>query len=63
MISRHAYFITSVNHHHTNEQILALLEQLVAQNHALTRQVAALQSKLALMEHKIDQIAEEAGLI
>jgi hypothetical protein len=29
----------------------------------LTRKVDALQSKLALMEHKIDQIAEEAGLI
>jgi cell division protein FtsB len=63
MISRHAYFITSVNHHHTNEQILALLEQLVAQNHELSRQVAALQAKVAVLEHKIDQIAEEAGLI
>ncbi len=63
MIFTHAFFHHPVNHHHTNEQILALLAQLVAQNHELSRQVATLQAKVAVLEHKIDQIAEEAGLI
>jgi len=52
-----------VNHITSNEQILALLQQLAAQNAELLRQVAELQAKTALLEHKIDSIAEEAGLI
>ena len=52
-----------MNNHTSNEQILALLQQLVAQNAALLQQVAELQAKTDLLEHKIDSIAEEAGLI
>ena len=47
----------------SNEQIFALLQQLAAQNAALLQQVAELQAKTALLEHKLDLIAEEAGLI
>jgi hypothetical protein len=57
MTAPHAPFITLVNNNISNEQILALLQQLVAQNAALLQQVAD------LLEHKIDSIAEEAGLI
>jgi len=57
MTAPHASFITLVKNNISNEQILALLQQLVAQNAALLQQVADLQ------EHKIDSIAEEAGLI
>ena len=63
MIAPHASFITLVNNNISNEQILALLQQLVAQNAALLQQVAELQAKTDLLEHKIDSIAEEAGLI
>ena len=63
MTAPHASFITLVNNHTSNEQILALLQQLVAQNDALLQQVAELQAKTDLLEHKIDSIAEEAGLI
>jgi cell division protein FtsB len=52
-----------VNNHTSNEQILALLQQLVAQNAELSRKVTGLQVKLDLLEHKFDTIAEEAGLI
>ena len=48
---------------HNIEGIVALLQQLVAQNAALLQQVAELQAKTDLLEHKIDSIAEEAGLI
>ena len=47
----------------TNEQIVELLQQLVAQNDALAREIAAVRAKLELLEHKIDWIADEAGLI
>ena len=63
MTAPHASCITNVNNHTSNEQILALLQQLVAQNDALLQQVAELQAKTDLLEHKIDSIAEEAGLI
>jgi hypothetical protein len=63
MTAPHASFITLVNNNISNEQILALLQQLVAQNAALLQQVADLQAKTDLLEHKIDLIAEEAGLI
>ena len=63
MTAPHASFITLVNNNISNEQILALLQQLVAQNDALLQQVAELQAKTDLLEHKIDLIAEEAGLI
>ena len=63
MTAPHASFITLVNNNISNEQILALLQQLVAQNAALLQQVAELQAKPDLLEHKIDSIAEEAGLI
>ena len=63
MTAPHASFITLVNNIISNEQILALLQQLVAQNDALLQQVADLQAKTDLLEHKIDSIAEEAGLI
>jgi cell division protein FtsB len=52
-----------VNNHTSNEQILALLQQLVAQNEELARELAAVKAKLVLLEHKMDTIAEEAGLI
>jgi cell division protein FtsB len=52
-----------VNNHTSNEQILSLLKQLVAQNAELSRKVTDLQVKLDLLEHKFDTIAEEAGLI
>jgi cell division protein FtsB len=52
-----------VNNHTSNEQVLSLLQQLVAQNAELSRKVTDLQAKLDLLEHKIDSIAEEAGLI
>ena len=63
MTAPHATCITLVNNNTSNEQILALLQQLVAQNDALLQQVAELQAKTDLLEHKIDSIAEEAGLI
>ena len=63
MTAPHASFITLVNNNISNEQILALLQQLVAQNAALLQQVAELQAKTDLLEHKIDSIAEEAGWI
>ena len=63
MTAPHASFITLVNNNISNEQILALLQQLVAQNAALLQQVAELQAKTDLLEHKIDSRAEEAGLI
>jgi hypothetical protein len=52
-----------VNNIISNEQIFALLQQLAAQNAVLLQQVAELQAKTDLLEHKIDSIAEEAGLI
>jgi cell division protein FtsB len=63
MTAPHATCITNVNNNHSNEQILALLQQLAAQNAALLQQVAELQAKTDLLEHKLDLIAEEAGLI
>ena len=52
-----------MNNNTSNEQILSLLQQLVAQNAELSRKVTDLQAKLDLLEHKFDTIAEEAGLI
>ena len=52
-----------MNNNTSNEQILSLLKQLVAQNAELSRKVTDLQVKLDLLEHKFDTIAEEAGLI
>ena len=63
MTARHASFITLVNNIISNEQIFALLQQLAAQNAALLQQVADLQAKTDLLEHKLDLIAEETGLI
>ena len=63
MTAPHASFITLVNNIISNEQIFALLQQLAAQNAALLQQVAELQAKTDLLEHKLDLIAEEAGLI
>ena len=63
MTAPHASFIILVNTNNSNEQILALLQQLAAQNAALLQQVAELQAKTDLLEHKLDLIAEEAGLI
>ena len=63
MTAPHAPFITLVNNNISNEQILALLQQLVAQNEELAREVASLKAKLELLEHKLDTIAEEAGMI
>jgi cell division protein FtsB len=61
MNARHASFIITVNFHHQNEQIIALLQQLIAQNEELSKKVADLQAKVELLEHKFDTIAEEAG--
>ena len=63
MTAPHASFITLVNNIISNEQIFALLQQLATQNAELLQQVAELQAKTDLLEHKIDLIAEEAGLI
>ena len=63
MSVRHAPFITHVKTHQHNEGIVALLQQLVAQNEELARELAAVKAKLVLLEHKIDTIAEEAGWI
>ncbi len=52
-----------MNTHLSNEQILSLLQQLVAQNAELSRKVTDLQAKQDLLEYKLDTIAEEAGLI
>ena len=52
-----------MNNNTSNEQILSLLKQRVAQNAELSRKVTDLQVKLDLLEHKFDTIAEEAGLI
>ena len=49
--------------HQTNEGIVALLQQLVVQNEQLAREIAAVKAKLELLEHKLDTIAEEAGMI
>ena len=59
----HAPTLTHVKTHQHNEGIVALLQQLVAQNEELVREVAAVKAKLVLLEHKIDTIAEEAGWI
>jgi hypothetical protein len=55
--------LTHVKTHEHNEGIVALLQQLVAQNAELARELAAVKAKLELLEHKIDTIAEEAGWI
>jgi hypothetical protein len=52
-----------VKTHQHNEGIVALLQQLVAQNEELARELAAVKAKLELIEHKVDTIAEEAGMI
>ena len=59
----HAPFLTHVKTHQTNEGIVALLQQLVVQNEQLAREIAAVKAKLELLEHKLDTIAEEAGMI
>ena len=46
-----------------NEAIVALLQQLLAQNEALAREVAALKAQLKVIENKLDWVAEEAGAI
>jgi cell division protein FtsB len=46
-----------------SQDVVSLLQQLVAQNAELSRKVTDLQVKLDLLEHKFDTIAEEAGLI
>jgi cell division protein FtsB len=52
-----------VKSENTHEAILALLQQLVVQNAELAGEVASLKAQLELLEHKIDTIAEEAGMI
>jgi len=52
-----------VKSEHTNEAILALLQQLVAQNAELAREVALLKAQLKVIENKLDWVAEEAGAI
>jgi cell division protein FtsB len=63
MSVQHAPFLTYVKSENTNEAIVALLQQLVVQNAELAREVAAVKAKLELLEHKVDTIAEEAGMI
>ena len=62
-MSRTHHILTHVKTQHNIEGIVALLQQLVAQNEELAREVAAVKAKLVLLEHKIDTIAEEAGWI
>ena len=62
-MSRTHHILTYVKTQHNIEGIVALLQQLVAQNEELAREVAAVKAKLVLLEHKIDTIAEEAGWI
>ncbi len=52
-----------MTHNTSNEQILSLLKQLIAQNEELSRKVTYLQVKIDILEHKLDSIAEESGLI
>ncbi len=63
MFFRTHHILTHVKTQHDIEGVVALLQQLVAQNEELAREVAAVKAKLVLLEHKIDTIAEEAGLI
>lgn len=52
-----------MKNHPSNEAIVALLQQLVVQNEELAKEVAAMKAQLELIEHKLDTIAEEAGMI
>lgn len=52
-----------MNSQHTNETLIQLLQQILAQNEALSGEIAALQAKVDLLEHKLDMIAEESGTI
>ena len=63
MSFRHAPILTHVKTNQNIEGIVALLQQLVAQNEELARELAAVKAKLELIENKIDTIAEEAGMI
>jgi prefoldin subunit 5 len=63
MSVRHAPILTHVKTNQNIEGIVALLQQLVAQNEELARELAAVKAKLELIENKIDTIAEEAGMI
>ncbi len=48
---------------HNIETVIALLQQLLVQNEQLAGEVALLKAQLDLLEHKLDTIAEEAGMI
>ena len=63
MTIRYAPLLTYVQNNHTIEGVVALLQQLLAQNEEIAREIAAMQAKLELLEHKVDTIAEEAGMI
>ena len=63
MPCRYAPPFTHVKTNHNIEGIVALLQQLIVQNEELAREIAAIKAKLALIEHKVDTIAEEAGWI
>ncbi|MCX6918150.1 MAG: hypothetical protein NTX41_02460 [Verrucomicrobia bacterium] len=52
-----------MNIQHLIEDILGELKTLREENALLRHEVAALHTKLELVEHKVDSVAEEMGLI
>jgi regulator of replication initiation timing len=52
-----------MNIQHLIGEILEELKTLREENALLRYEVAALHAKLALVEHKVDSVAEEMGMI
>jgi hypothetical protein len=52
-----------MNIQHLIEDILGELQTLREENAQLRLEVALLHAKLALVEHKVDSVAEEMGMI
>ena len=55
--------LKTMNIHHLIGEILEELKTLREENALLGHEVAALHAKLALVEHKVDSVAEEMGMI
>jgi regulator of replication initiation timing len=52
-----------MNIHHLIGEILEELKTLREENALLRHEVAALHAQLELVEHKVDSVAEEMGMI
>ena len=52
-----------MNQAQANAAILAQLGKLIVQNEELAREIASLQAKVEMLQHQLDTIAEEAGMI